>query len=292
MSELPEQAAAWVQQHTGSPVVAAIRLDGATTAAVHRLELADGRQLVSKRFDRQDFLDERPDRAEHEAAVLHMLASTPVPAPQLIAVDGKGDASGVPTVLMTWIEGTPGLPDGWVDAAADNLIDIHRVDPGDLVWPYEPYNAAFELSVPSWASDAGVWREAFAIAEDPPDTAIGFVHRDYHGGNLLWRDGDLAGVFDWLSGCIGPLAIDLAHLRNNLAMDHGHESADAVLHAYLARGRADAWHPGWDVVDAIDFLPYWLGARAVEDWTWDQRPKATTQQRFDEVLTRLVRAHG
>lgn len=290
MSDLTTQTRAWIETQTGSPVLSATKLDGATTASVHRIDLADGRILVAKVFDQEDFLDERPDRADHEAAMLDLLEPTPVPAPRLVAVDGVGEAAGVPTVLMTWVEGTTELPDGWVMAMAENIADIHRVDPGGITWPYERYNEGFELAAPSWAGDPGIWSEAFAIATSPPATATGFIHRDYHGGNLLWHQGDLAGVLDWLSGCIGPRAIDLAHLRMNLAMDYGLDEAEAVLDEYLELGEDGAWHPAWDVVDAIDFLPYWFGLPAVEEWTWDGRPPAETQARFDRILSDAVRA--
>ena len=289
MSDLTRQTRTWIEAQTGSPVLSATKLDGATTASIHRLDLADGRILVAKVFDQQDFLDERPDRADHEAAMLDLLEPTPVPAPRLIAVDGVGEAAGAPTVLMTRVEGSTELPDGWVMAMAKNIADIHQLDPGNITWPYQRYNEGFELAPPSWAGDIGIWNDAFAIATSPPATATGFIHRDYHGGNLVWHQGKLAAVLDWLSVCIGPRAIDLAHLRMNLAMDHGLDEAEAVLDEYLELEEEGAWHPVWDVVDAIDFLPYWLGLPAVEAWSWDDRPAAETQARFDDILTEAVR---
>lgn len=290
MTAIPQAASAWIEEEVGAPVVTAIELAGATTASVHRIDLADGRTLVTKRFDRQDFLDERPDRAAHEAAVLELLEPTPVPAPLLVAVDPSGSGAGVPTVLMSWIDGSPQPPNRWVDAVAANLAALHEVAPGAITWSYERYNADAELVVPSWASDPAAWEDAFTIAEGAPPVETSFIHRDYHGGNLLWSGSRLAGVLDWLSGCIGPPAIDLAHLRINLAMDVDTEAADAVLTAYVARRGRDAWHPAWEVVDLIDFLPYWLGPAAVEGWAWDHRPMQDTQGRFDRVLTEAVRS--
>ena len=292
MSAIPPQARAWIEGETGLAIVAAVGLDEATTASMHRVDFAEGGSMVSKRFDRQDALDERPHRALHEATVLELLAPTPVPAPHLIAVDGTGEEAGAPTVLMSWIEGSTRLPERWVGAIAANLMDIHRVEPGGIAWPYERYNRGTDLVVPSWAGDPALWEEAFAIAADPPATAHGFIHRDYHGGNLLWHGGRLIGVLDWLSGCVGPLAIDLAHLRTNLAMDVGFDAADAILAEYGKSGLSDAWHPAWDVVDGIDFLPFWLGPQAVEEWRWDHRPIEETQQRFDRILGEAVRRNA
>lgn len=279
----------WIETNTGSAVRSTTLLDGATTATVERVDLEDGRRLVSKRFDRLDILDERPDRARHEAEVLDLLDPTAVPVPRLIAVDGDGSQAGAPTVLMSWVEGRTRLPDGWVHAMAANLADIHAVVPGPVTWEYERYNEGFELIAPVWAADPGVWADAFAIAAaKPPATTVGFIHRDYHGGNLLWHEGRLAAVLDWLSGCVGPVAEDLAHLRVNLAMDHGADAADAVLAAYRGLGQDDAWHPVWDAIAAIDFVPFYQGKRAVEEWRWDARPAAETQARFDRFLAEAV----
>ncbi len=279
----------WIESEVGSSIASAHPLEGATTATVWHIRFQDGRFLVAKVFDRKDFLDERPDRAAHEAAVLDLLEPTPVPVPRLIGVDGSGDDASHPAVLMEWIKGSPELPERWVDAVAQNLSDLHSVDPGPITWEYSRYNAAAEMFVPAWASDPGVWEDAFAIAAAPPATRIGFVHRDYHQGNLLWNDGELAGVLDWLSGCVGPLAIDLAHLRSNLVMDVSSDAADAVLAAYLRDAPDDAWHPAWDVVDAIDFLPFWGDPREVEEWSWDHRPVSETRARFEARLTDAVR---
>ena len=221
--------------------------------------------------------------------MLELLEPTPVPSPGLVAVDGDGSRSGVPTMLMTWVAGRTEMPDRWVEKMAANLDDIHAVDPGPITWEYERYNDDSDLFVPSWAGDPAIWTDAFAAAAAPlPETTAGLIHRDYHGGNLLWRDGRLVAVLDWLSGCVGPLAIDLAHLRTNLAMDHGIDAADAVLEAYPHTEQV--WHPVWDVVDAVDFLPYYEGRRAVEAWRWDERPAAETQARFDRFLCDAVRA--
>ena len=286
----PSHLTAWIQTVTGSPVAEATELAGSTSATVHAIDLIDGRQLVAKRFDRQDFLDERPDRALHEAAVLDLLDGGDVPAPGLVAVDGDGTQAGAPSVLMSFVQGAPALPAGWVAAMAGNLAAIHAVDPGPITWRYERYNGREALVVPSWASDRAIWIEAFDLAaQTPPATTTAFIHRDYHSGNLLWHDGRLAAVLDWLSGCIGFAAADLAHLRVNLAMDHDMDAADAVLSSYQGLAGEAVWHPVWDVIDAVDFLPYYHGEEAVEQWRWDERPAAATQARFDWFLTESVR---
>ena len=70
-------------------------------------------------------------------------------------------------------------------------------------------------------------------------------------------------------------------------MDHGEDAAAALLDAYSQVGRKDAWHPVWDVIAAVDFLPYYEGQQAVEAWSWDE--VGGSQARFDAFLTGAVR---
>ena len=57
-------------------------------------------------------------------------------------------------------------------------------------------------------------------------------------------------MVDWSYGSWGPAAIDAAHLRWNLALDHGPEGADAVLSLI----ESFEHHPYWDVVDLLDVV--------------------------------------
>jgi aminoglycoside phosphotransferase (APT) family kinase protein len=53
------------------------------------------------------------------------------------------------------------------------------------------------------------------------------IHRDYHQANVLFEDGRLIGVVDWTAACTGPVGIDLAQMRMNLAWEFDVELADA-----------------------------------------------------------------
>lgn len=282
---LPQQARDWVRRITGSPVLAAEPLPGASSASVYRLTMEDGPDLVIKRFDRDDPLDVRPDWAAHEAAVLELLAASAVRVPRLVGCDRAGKETGVPAVLMSHVRGSADLPDRWHAPAAAVVASIGTVTPGALDWLYERYNEGLQPIVPCWATDRGLWKSAFdLVASEPPDSSWGFIHRDLHPGNLVWQGGHVNAVLDWLSGCIGPLAIDPAHFRANLAMDLGSEAGDAFLVAYLRRVHPDTWHPYWAIVDAVDFLPFWESQEAVDRWRWDRRPAALTRSRFEDHL--------
>lgn len=51
------------------------------------------------------------------------------------------------------------------------------------------------------------------------------IHRDYHPENTLCWAGRLTGVVDWTQASYGPPALDVAHMRWNLAADHGRKVA-------------------------------------------------------------------
>ena len=96
--------------------------------------------------------------------------------------------------------------------------------------PYRRYYEPDRLAVPSWAGDRDVWERAIALAHaPPPELPERFIHRDFHPGNTLWEGAELTGVVDWTTGSRGPAAVDLGHLRWNLALDYGQRVADAVL---------------------------------------------------------------
>jgi hypothetical protein len=101
---------------------------------------------------------------------------------------------------------------------------------------------------------------------------------------MLWKQGNLVGVVDWADSCIGPLGIDVSHCRANLAMDLSLDMADSFLATYLEKVPGGTWHPAWDVVDAIDFMPFWLGQEAVDEWRWDQRSAVITRASFEQYL--------
>ncbi|WP_081412680.1 phosphotransferase [Fictibacillus gelatini] len=40
------------------------------------------------------------------------------------------------------------------------------------------------------------------ITRNYPDARNGFIHRDYHPCNVLWEDGRLTGVVDWVNDAL------------------------------------------------------------------------------------------
>jgi len=114
-------------------------------------------------------------------------------------------------------------------------------------WRYTPWFDVEGLAIPSWAEDLGAWHALHdRVRAGAPKTREGFVHRDYHPGNVLWEGGTVSGVVDWVNACIGPLEVDVAHCRPNLAVTHGIEAADAFDSAYRRRTGTPPADPYWD----------------------------------------------
>lgn len=101
---VPSEAVSWVERETGVRVLGQRALEGGTSAAMHRLAL-DGRDAVVVRRFVLDWITDEPWAPTNEATVLRLLATAPVPAPHLVAVDPDGAITGVPAVVMSALPG-------------------------------------------------------------------------------------------------------------------------------------------------------------------------------------------
>jgi aminoglycoside phosphotransferase (APT) family kinase protein len=215
--------------------------------------------------------------AAQEVATYGLLAVSEVPAPRLVATDVEARECDVPALLLTRAPGTPPVTPPatpydmrpFLTQLAAALPLIHAVDPvraARTVPAYRPYYEAESLEVPAWTRSPSVWERAIEVAAAPgqvaPEQATpglaapgAFIHRDYHPGNTLWDSGRLTAIVDWTTASWGPPAVDVAHMRANLAMAFGIEAADEFLGAYRAAEGSYDHDPRWDVRTAVDFLP-------------------------------------
>jgi aminoglycoside phosphotransferase (APT) family kinase protein len=264
----------------GSRVVSVRPLPSAWLAN-HALEVADAtgavHRLVLRRWARPGWDEEDSDfTAAREAAILELLAPTPVPAPAVVAADPDATVCDVPALLLTMLPGGPpdlgGDPGPLVEGVAAALPPIHAVavpSTGQGTWVAPGYRRFYDprtLAPPAWSARPGLWRRAFEVAAGPPpDERACLVHRDYHPGNTLWAGGRLVGVVDWIGGSWGPPSVDLGHMRVNLAAELGLAVADRFLAAHRALTGFDH-HPWWDVASAVDVASEAPAAwRGVED---------------------------
>jgi aminoglycoside phosphotransferase (APT) family kinase protein len=122
--------------------------------------------------------------------------------------------------------------------------------------PYVPYNRLDHRDPPRHALRPTLWDRAFEIAAGPPPEAPSrFIHRDYHPDNTLWSYGRLTGVVDWSEASYGPVAVDIAHMRLNLALRYGPIAAERFTAAFDQVAGGYPHDPYWDIRCLLDLLP-------------------------------------
>lgn len=252
----------------GSTVVAARRLRPGGWHVNHAVDVAcaDGRtrRLVLRRWARPGWEADDPDyTVDREVRVLRLLVTTAVPAPLVVAFDSVGSRCDVPAVLLTRLPGHPprradAETSGFCLHLAETLALIHAVGDGSrpVSVPYRLYYDRAWAEPARWMSGSRTWARAIAaVREAPPPAVPTLIHRDYHPENTLWSRGRLTGVVDWTQASWGPPELDVAHMRWNLAADHGLQVADEFLACYrTVTGRTLGDQPYWDLVSLLDLL--------------------------------------
>jgi aminoglycoside phosphotransferase (APT) family kinase protein len=275
VTRLAPEIAAWLASHGVTRPSHVRTMESATLAT---MLVVDDRVL--RWYGDSRFLEEEPDAVVREAAALTALAGTEVPAPRLVAW-----SQDPPAILSTFVPGEPrtDLPDP--EAIRDVLELIHAVDPGPVTaWTYRGYHEGVDLVRPIWWKDAATWERAVVqTGTARPTAALVFIHRDFHPGNILWADGRIRGVVDWVNACLGPAAFDLAHMRVNLAVLRGVDGADVV-------GDGD---PAWDIEAAFGFLD-WSSPAALEAWPgpWPHLAAAVARNRLEAFVGRSLARLG
>jgi aminoglycoside phosphotransferase (APT) family kinase protein len=142
------EALQWVLGVAGARSVDVVdRMPGGASLAMHRVTVtfADGHtaRLVLRRYVRPEQVEEEPDVAAREAAVLELVERIPTPTPRLIGVDPIGAQAGTPAVLMTELEGRPDWSAGlrWMRQLVEVLDDVHDIDAdtASMVRPFRVY---------------------------------------------------------------------------------------------------------------------------------------------------------
>lgn len=235
----------------GEPVTLA-PLPGATSSDLFLVQSAS-RKLVLRLFKAERWELPAATLVERESSILATLVDTALPTP---VPEAKLPAEG--GVIMSWLPGEVLLPRNpdpdWLNELARTLAGIHRLSV-EVPFGYESWNDMRRQPAPEWWQDAGLWDAAQRFASEPPDYQPVFVHRDFHPVNLLWQDGRVSGIVDWINACMGPLGIDVAHCRLNLALMYGIAAAEAFLDAYVRHCPDYGHNPFWDLDDALGALP-------------------------------------
>jgi aminoglycoside phosphotransferase (APT) family kinase protein len=231
---------------------------GATSSSVYAVRANPGLDAVLRLLDNTAWNIDEPDLAAHEAAALEEAGRAGAPAPRLIAWSNIDVGFGCPCLVMTRLPGdvvlTPHDPDFWIARLAFALAAIHRHPAAGLGWNYFRWFDPSSAVVPAWSDNRTAWQRAIEIARKPvPDAPTAFIHRDFHPVNVLWQDGQVSGIVDWVNACRGPASADIAHCRSNLAFMYGTAAAEAFLAAYLRAAPGFRHDPYWDVVSLLDW---------------------------------------
>ena len=260
---LPPATRRWLERELGVDIVEIEARFGDASHANHRVRAGEVDLLVRRFRDDERLADDPWYTPEDEIAALEALAGCDAPVPRLVAADPDAHTCERPTLVLTWMPGRPpgkvGDREAFVRALAEPLPAIHagplvpRRDEPDFV---SDGTAAGDVRPPSWAFDRSVWDRAILIGAGPaPPSPERFIHRDYHQGNTLFEADRLTGIVDWTTGCRGPLGIDVAQMRMNLAWEFDLELADAFLAAWRrVADDPDEHDPYWEVLDALDWL--------------------------------------
>ncbi len=205
---------------------------------------------------------------EREQRWLPRLApSLPLPVPSAVRLGRSGSGYPWPWSVVRWLAGNPAereaLAADQAAALAAFLRALHRPAPADA--PENPFRGVpLATRAPAlderWQRVAretelvtrAIRRAWSAALEAPLDSAPTWIHGDLHPGNVLVRDGALAGVLDWGDMARGDRATDLAApwmlLESADARLECLRELDALGGATLARAR------GWAVYFGSVFL--------------------------------------
>lgn len=289
----------WLAQAIGTTParLEATQLKGSTTSTLYRLQVSDQpQQFVLRVLDYAEWLADEPDLIEHEAAALREAQKTVVNAPNLVAYATDDVGFGAPVVLMTYLAGEINLQPAnfqtWLETLASELARIHQHTAPDFPWQFRSWVQKEKLAPPAWTEKPALWKRAIEQLNGPePESPAMFIHRDYHPTNVLWQNGTISGVVDWINACRGPAGVDVAHCRTNLVMMYGVAAADQFLTAYQHHNPSFIYDSYWDIDGVMDmafpqptFYAPWL------DFGLKHLPQTILNQRIETYLQSLLDA--
>jgi len=258
---VPPPVRAWIGRETGSPVASVRRLAGASSTAVHRVGLVDGRRLVLRRYAWPGYLAVDPEASRREVDALRFAGQQGLPVPEVVAADVTGGdvGDGVPAVLMSMLSGRAvAVPDG--RRLAEMLAQVHAVDAAPFAHAYYCWCVGDMDGPPRHARRPCLWERAVEVWHTAmPEYRPVFIHRDFHPGNVLWARGRCTGIVDWPEACRGPAGCDVAHCRSELSRLADIEVADSFRAAYEAI-TGEPHHPYWEIASVMEHDPsHWDG---------------------------------
>lgn len=250
-------ALAWAGRTLGAPVVAHERMTGGLTSTMLALRDASGGESVLRLMTDEPWRTYGAELTARERSAQLVLADTDVPAPTSLGLDAEGVVAGVAAHLMTRLPGEPlrAVDDSSLRAMAEMLATIHDLRPAEPFRTFQSWAWEAKWVIPAWTGHPDAWRRAFELLAEPhPAYAPTLLHRDFGHRNLLWRDGAISGVVDWVETSTGPAWLDAGHAASNLAVGFGTGPAVSFLERWAAT-TGTSLERYWLVMDAVGYLP-------------------------------------
>lgn len=258
-------------------------LAGGVSAQTTALEIQheDGQiqKLVVRQHGPAD-LARNPNVAADEFRLLEILHSAGLPTATPYALDASRELFATPVIVIEYIEGETILaPASIADLMPQfvrQLMQIHQIDRArfDLSFlPSQTDTWAKQISArPAQLDDSleeGRIRDTLeSVWPWPQGNATVLLHGDYWPGNVLWRDGRLAGIVDWEDAALGDPLADIAISRLDILWAFGSEAMHRFAREYAAGAPIDLTNlPYWDLCAALrpaGRLSAWAGDAAAE----------------------------
>jgi aminoglycoside phosphotransferase (APT) family kinase protein len=260
----PDNAAfGWLDKVLGAPVTRVRSLSFGISSQLDLIEAA-GEPFVLRRYPGSQPLHERPDIVSDEARALdvaHAILGDVVPV--AVAADPTGAIAGRPALVMTYLEGATQVCGLDPTRLVEPLTTLHAAYVAAMLPTFHHWYDPSRVHVPAWTTDTDTWARVVALAAGPePASPRAFIHRDFHPGNLLWREGVLSGIVDWAFACWGPRAAEVAHTRANFALIDGLVTADAFLAEYMGSNPSYIHDPWWDAAELLTWDEDFSGVMA------------------------------
>jgi aminoglycoside phosphotransferase (APT) family kinase protein len=264
-------------------------LKGGVSAQVTALEIERHGGQIEKLIVRQHGpadLQNNPQIAADEFRLLRILESAGLPTPAPRYVDQSGQIFPTPYIVIEYIEGASEFA---LDSVTDlipqlaaQLARIHAIDCTNLDLSFLPRQAQrFATKIrqrPAKLDESigeGRIREALAAAgRVSQHNASGLLHGDFWPGNILWKDGRIAGVIDWEDAAFGDPLADVANTRLEILWAFGVDAMRHFTQHYQSIAPIDFTNlPVWDLFAAL------RPAGKISEWAADQIAEQRMRER-------------
>ena len=254
------------------------------------------KEAILRQITNEIWLAEEPDMLQQEKEVLKICETLLLNTPRFIAADDAVSCP-YPSLLMTKLPGEidliPWDQQSWLNQMVLSLTSIHESDIKKFPYIYNSYHDPSRVQAPEWSEHKEKWEEIIHYARTksvPQEDSYVFIHRDYHPNNILWTDGKITGIVDWINACIGPAGADVGHCRWNLAMIYDVMAADNFLQLYIANRPQFTYDVYWDIISLLDVLTD--PAEVYEGWRlfgFANYTASTMEDKMDQYMCSLWR---